>query len=425
MRDLVAEVEKLARNTGNWTGKVDENVRQLYLQEAAVNLAKRSIKESGEQHLTAADKIAQFNTQVENLKVVLGDLVAGPLGSFVGMMTDFLKNFTDGENNEVEKLSVQIDGLLRTIKKLDENDVSLWERLIGGIFGVNDSNFFKEQLENVKKELLQLTVLKDGLTRTGRAFKTDKPSGSGGRQGGAPIASLIANLEQLQELSVRSNENFKGLFETVEENAPGFENALAKGRYELEQYRILAQEIGGIIEGAFTNLADGLVDGATKGSEAWGNFFEDLKRQITRFLVSQIVRTFLNFFFSAVGLPGAGSFFGATIFGGASTGTAGVFGGASSSLSSGGGSILSGGGNFALGNLTAPQPLPASSGGFITKQSYIEKTTPVSGRIIVETIAPELTRVKQYHIDVEDNISEPHRNQKQRRRRSGSDDIWK
>lgn len=314
MRDLDAEVEKIARSTGKWTGKVDENLRSLYLQDAAVTVAKRAISESGEQSETAATKFERFAASIENLKVTIGELVSGPLADFAEVLDIVLKRLTgtlDG-SDRIRILKGEISALVAEIKNLESGGLPSG----GGLLSINDPEFFRERLKKAQAELASLLVTDSGLlSRTGTAFQTPKPSpGGGGGTGEAdPIQKLKNALGEVDEAAMRNSESFNMMFDTVDENAPGFEEALRRGTMELQEQQRIALEVGSIIESSFQALTQSLIDGATKGSEAWGDFFDTLKKQITAFLVSEAVKGLLGMFIGAI-IPGGSALFGPSIF---------------------------------------------------------------------------------------------------------------
>ncbi len=408
MRDLDAEVKKIAISTGTWNGEVDQNLRNMHLQAAAVKLAKDQIKESGTQSLTAADNIAQFNAAIDNMKVALGGLLAGPLGDFIKDLTVIIRLLSGDKGAEISRLQNEIESLVQTIDRLERGDFSITER----IFGIVDPEFFREQLKKTRVELLKLITpeIQEGLKRTGRAFEEMVKSVSGDAGAGS---NINAEIKELGELAIRDSEAFHQLFATVDENAPGFAEALRKGTIELQEQERLALEVGGIIENAFVNLATSLADSATKGSQAWADFFSDLKRQIISFLVSKAVASFLNFIAGAF-FPGGGSLFGAGL---------GIL---SSIFKGGGGSNITapgfspgGGGNLVsptlrLSPITAPVAAGGFGGGTVVNNTFgsargSSGSAQPGGKIVVEvqTPAPDFTTVRAYYREVNRNILIP------------------
>ncbi len=391
MSDLDREIELIARRTGEWNGKIDINLRNLHLQEAAVNLAKKAIKESGTQTETAADKIAQFNAAMVNFKTTIGNLVAGPLGDFISDLTVIVQLLSGEKAGEIRRLGNEIESLVKKIARLESGDLNFGDRL--GM--IVDVDFFKERLRQARLELAKLITpeIQNGLKRTGKAFRDFvNPKDTGGGAAGAGAGSGIS---ELGEIAVRSSEAFQELFETVERDAPGFAEALRKGTIELAEQERLALEVGAIIENAFVNLADSLVDSATTGSEAWANFFEDLKRQIVSFLASQAVKAFLKFIAGAI-FPGGSGLFGGVL--------GGLFGGIGGLFKSGGGSSLTAPDNLNLGNFPAPALVAGGGNSITTHSSIVERTVPIAGRIVVESAAPDTIRVRQHYINVNRSI---------------------
>jgi hypothetical protein len=128
-----------------------------------------------------------------------------------------------------------------------------------------------------------------------------------------------AELEQIDKihqdkLAVLREETFTKAQEKIKQQLEEFfefeQEIIEANQAEIEQ-SFLA--IGSIIESTATNLATGLADAATRGSEDWKNFFNDLKKQIVSFLASQAVKALLNFVASALTGGAAGNLFGSVL----------------------------------------------------------------------------------------------------------------
>ena len=122
MPQLRAEMERLAKETGIWTGKLDEATQNVVLQQAAVNIAKEAIKESGDEALTAADKIAQYTAAWENFKVSVGEGLITLFGRTVeffravggvidSLQTVFAKFSTDAAIQASENLTKKLKAM--------------------------------------------------------------------------------------------------------------------------------------------------------------------------------------------------------------------------------------------------------------------------------------------------------------------------
>lgn len=401
MRDLDAEVEKIARSTGKWTGKVDENLRALYLQDAAVTVAKAAIKDSGEQTETAATKFERFSASIENLKVTIGELVSGPLADFAEVLDVVLKRLTgtlDG-SDRIRILKGEISALVAEIKNLEEGGRPSG----GGLLSINDPEFFRERLKKAQAELAALLVTDSGLlSRTGTAFKTPEPKRDGSAGEADPIQQLKNSLGEVEQAAVRNTESFNMMFETVDENAPGFEEALKRGTAALEEQQRIALEVGAIIESSFQTLAAGLVDSATKGSEAWGDFFDTLKKQITAFLVSEAIKGLLSMFVGAI-IPGGSTLFGPSIFGKLFSG--------SSTPSFSAGLMAKSAPSIGVPGVATPvlQPRGASGGLGGVINNIVNNSGGAGGQVevVVRTVAPEMATVQAHYRKVNRNILIP------------------
>lgn len=99
MNQLREAVKEVAIAQGDWNGKVDQNLMDLHLQEAAVLIAKKAIKESGQEIDTATDSIEQFNAEWENAKIILGYLASGPLKKIVDQLNELAESL--GKNKDI------------------------------------------------------------------------------------------------------------------------------------------------------------------------------------------------------------------------------------------------------------------------------------------------------------------------------------
>jgi hypothetical protein len=168
---------------------------------------------------------------------------------------------------------------------------------------------------------------------------------------------------------------------------------------QIEMYR----QVTSIISNAFIGLAGDLANSASTGSQAWNNFFRNLKIQIAQFLASAalkaLIKTLANLLF-----PGAGSIIGGILgfqHGGVVRGTS-------------GGQLIKVGENFQdeiiipipkISTINPPS-LNQPAGGGISQ--LIERVTNNNSekivRVVVETADPGFTRIRQHYVDVNRKI---------------------
>jgi len=183
----------------------------------------------------------------------------------------------------------------------------------------------------------------------------------------------------------------------------------------------VAQAIGSVFESAFLSLTDDLLDAASEGGEAWRVFFRDLRNELARFLASQLLKSFLNFLASSISPVGPlGNIFG-SIFGAQSG--AHIKGSKDGQIIRVGennteeviipvkkfGDFVSGNyqlpGGYSISDMPAPALSSPSGGSTTTIERIVDRTTPVSGEIVVRTIAHELATVEGYQIAVNRQIN--------------------
>ena len=396
MKDLDAEVENLARSTGYWSGKVGENERALYLQQAAVNIANKAIGDSAATTDDATTQMQRLNAQWENFKVIIGDLISGPLSTLLELLNDTLQAI-----NQISSIPVKrISDLKMEIKDLDEQiakselvqaeNPGFLSKSILKLFGLEDIEALRSRRKEVKAELKALEDQLAGLNT----------AGGGGAQGGlnqgvksrieAIKQESLAILEAKKEALMAEMEQIKFL-RTIEQEE--IDNR-AQGYRELYAEQIaLAESAHATISRLFGNLANDIADGAKSSGEAWAGFLKDLKRQIINFLVSEAVRSFVNILFSAFN-PGAA----ALGVGGAVTSVVG------SALGSSGGA-----GKGSLGPVPAPRIRIAPP-----SQPYNapQRGAPAPGgggevQVRVTTVAPDLATVEAYHRAVNRQVNIP------------------
>lgn len=175
-------IEEIAKDTGTWTGQVDDNLRKLHLQEAAVKIAKEAIEESGEASESAATKIARMNAQWENFKLVMGAILTGPAAAALDFINSALGKLgfnidvilTKGLNRSLAFAQQDLKESQQRLKEVDQEIAEISEQIVErqrelGQPGFNLRGFFKSvteqilDLEDARKELLKEreTILSD------------------------------------------------------------------------------------------------------------------------------------------------------------------------------------------------------------------------------------------------------------------------
>lgn len=425
MRDLDKEVEKIARSTGNWQGKVDETLRSLYLQQAAVTVAKRAIAESGEQTETTATQLERMNAQWENLKILIGEISAGPLAKVLKVLNSGLESLNEqiSKQGQLDKLNAQLARVNSQIEKMENGELSFADKFAKAV------GLYSSRLNNLKKNRdLTLKQIKEIQAELDAINNPSNPAGAGGAgSGDTPLAfnkdksipkvdagfrnrneltqffdKLKSEFPDMAEMIATNQLALQSMFETVDENAPGFEEALKRGTAALEEQQRIALEVGAIIESSFQTLAAGLVDSATKGSEAWGDFFDTLKKQITSFLVSEAVKGLLGMFVGAI-IPGGSALFGPSIF-------SKILGG-SSSPSISAGLAAAPVASIGVPGIATPvlQPRGASGGLGGVINNIVNNSGGAGGQVevVVRTVAPEMATVQAHYRKVNRNILIP------------------
>jgi len=195
MSQLREAVKEVAIAQGDWNGKVDQNLMDLHLQEAAVLIAKKAIKASGEEIHTAADELDQFNTQWENLKIILGAILSGPLIEIVKVFNGIFKSLgfdldliiAKGLDKNIVLTNKDIKQTREELKEINEELNRLKEgktAYIGDIlpFGLGtDSKKRKQELEQRRKTLQEdLKIYEDHLKELEKLKKENEDKGSGG-----------------------------------------------------------------------------------------------------------------------------------------------------------------------------------------------------------------------------------------------------
>lgn len=212
--------------------------------------------------------------------------------------------------------------------------------------------------------------------------------------------------------SLRSLENVEDQFEKQREliekflknDQERYNEALDELRDQIDKFNLdikldAIRQVGGIVESTFTSLAGSLVDSATTGSEAWANFFSDLKRQITQFLISNAVRGLLNFVASVL-FPGSsiGNVFGAAFnLGAGGSANRGTSDPTNNTFSPGSG------GGLRLGSLPAPSISPVITPRANSVVRSSEHTIERIARVEVESLFPDHNRVRIAMDGITDN----------------------
>lgn len=99
MKDIRNEVEQIARETDTWTGRVDENLLSLHLQEAAVRIAQRGIAQAGAETDDMIDASDNLSASLEDLQVTFGKLIAPQLVTFFGQVSDAIEDINNAANS--------------------------------------------------------------------------------------------------------------------------------------------------------------------------------------------------------------------------------------------------------------------------------------------------------------------------------------
>lgn len=214
--------------------------------------------------------------------------------------------------------------------------------------------------------------------------------------------------------------------------------------YIYMKYQYLADIVQGPLNQMSRDMADSFFEGGKKISDIFSDLFKDLLRQIARFITSQIVKAFMQLLMNMI-MPGSGSMFN---FGSLLVMPKGAQSGEFIRGSRRGQLRNVGEGNtdeliipinrlmqFMAGQYTLP-------GGFNINRiespqlnrtnTQNQTATAVGGmqgreqvvKVVVETVAPDLARVKTHYEDVEDEIGEPRRRYKDKYLRQSTDDIW-
>lgn len=216
---------------------------------------------------------------------------------------------------------------------------------------------------------------------------------------------LLQQLEREEELRLEKIEKEKEMLEQ-----------------RVQVYRGVATQI----EGSMARFAASIASGAVKASDAWEQFFQDLKRAIIEFLASQAAKQFLKFIGNvvggAIGVPGLGNLLfaqqGAYIRGSAA-GQAVIVGERNTDevilpvkkipAFLAGEYKLPGG--YSIADIPLPQPGAGlgGMGGGSSFERLVEREVPIMGKIQVETVAPELARVREYYVRLNREVNIPDR----------------
>lgn len=127
IREINAEIEKIARSQGRWTGRIDESTQAMYIQQAAVNIAKKNIEEAGEKSAGASDKVNQLSNEFERFKILMGSIASGPTMKVLTLINETLKRLgATTEEILAEGLEKEI---IATTKSIEESEKKLYEYL--------------------------------------------------------------------------------------------------------------------------------------------------------------------------------------------------------------------------------------------------------------------------------------------------------
>lgn len=425
MDQIRKEIKNILVETGKWNGVISDNVIQLNFQEAAIRVAKKSIKEGADFTETATTQLQKMNAQWENLKVLLGQISAGPLANVLEVLNSGLESLNEqiSKQGQLDKLNAQLARVNSQIEKMENGELSFADKFAKAV------GLYSSRLNNLKKNRdLTLKQIKEIQAELDAINNPSNPAGAGGAGSGdtplafnkdKPISKIDAGFRNRNELTqffdrlksefpdmaemIATNQlALQSMFETVDENAPGFEEALKRGTAALEEQQRIALEVGAIIESSFQTLAAGLVDSATKGSEAWGDFFDTLKKQITSFLASEAVKGLLGMFVGAI-IPGGSALFGPSIF-------SKILGG-SSSPSISAGLAAAPVASIGVPGIATPvlQPRGASGGLGGVINNIVNNSGGAGGQVevVVRTVAPEMATVQAHYRKVNRNILIP------------------
>lgn len=336
MDQIRKEVKNILVETGKWNGVISDNILQLNFQEAAIRVAQGSIKDGAKFTDNAATSLQKMNAQWENLKVLIGEISSGPLASVLEILNNGLQKVNEqiSKQGQLDKLQKHLKGINEQIARMESGEKSFADKFASavGLYGSRLETLKRGReltLKQIKEIQAELDAINSGGAGSGGSGKPqpDTPLNFNKDQFIPKVDASFRNRNELTLFFDQLKSEFpdmaamidtnqlalQSMFDTVDENAPGFQEALMRGTMALEEQQRVALEIGSIIESSFQTLANGLVDSATKGSEAWGDFFDTLKKQITAFLVSEAVKGLLGMFIGAI-IPGGSALFGPSIF---------------------------------------------------------------------------------------------------------------
>jgi hypothetical protein len=252
---------------------------------------------------------------------------------------------------------------------------------------------------------------------------------------------LIAEYDERKSLAEISGEDMILLEQELQERLTLLQEIYSGKRQQIvepeyaRRVRIIRNFLG-IVEPAFVNFFGQVLSGTLSVKSAWKNMMEEMERLIIRFLASKAVEELLDLL-AGLGTGGLGGIF-STL--------GGLFGLQEGAYIKGtpGGNIVRVGedntdeiiipvkrfsdflsgdynlpGGFSIKDLPAPD-LPfaavatpsavtaaAPGSNIYFREKVIDRTVPISGRIVVETVSPDLARVRDYFVQVNREINIP------------------
>lgn len=230
------------------------------------------------------------------------------------------------------------------------------------------------------------------------------------------------------------------LLQQIEREEKQRQEKIEKERQMLEQRVQVYRGVATQIEGSMARFASSIPSGAVKAAAAWEQFFHDLKRAINEFLASRAAKQFLKFIGNvvggAVGVPGLGNLLfaqqGAYIRGSAA-GQAVIVGERNTDevilpvkkipAFLAGEYKLPGGYSIADIPLPGPGAGLGGMGGGGSLERLVEKEVAIMGKIQVEAVAPELVRVREYHVRINREVNIPDRDMVETLLRAGKSEF--
>jgi hypothetical protein len=410
---------------------------------AAAELMTERLEAAGDIAITDAEIQKQTMTFWENLQILLGKIVEGPMTEMATIINPIIKGLTKATEflHIVAQITSEDGKKLGVIQREITQMETFYQKIKGS---AAEQIFITEEWKN------KLSALKEEAKELSNALfgaGAEEAAAAGKAKGGKAelYNAIFIKIKELPEMMREVDAELQDIdllpidedmVRQVEENMQAIADAI------LRKYSIIGSEMNNVLGGPMQQF----IELALAGKASFKGFVDSILAEMRRFIASQIVKSFMQILFNAV-FPGSG---GGLDFGSLFVGPKGMPAAQQGAHVSGSrrGTLYRVGeknteeiilpidkyndfaagryqlpGGFSVANIPAPQPVaPAVS----THRSVIDRTTPMAGKIQVEVIGvfPKAQALEGHYKDVEDNINEPRRKYKDRFLRKSADEVW-